>query len=242
MRLTPATPEQTQPARRATLRWLAVMLCTSLLAVWGRPQPAAGKQDRLDLEHLFAKQFGAWRLDEINGAFVRPTKTLTYRMYDQVLERTYVNNAGQRVMLSVAFGSEQSSSLQLHRPEICYRANGFEVREVVPGTTQAAGQKWAVTRLVATMPDRSEPVTYWTVLGGEVVQDAQSFRWRQWHFALRRELIDGLLVRVSSIEPPTPAAFALHDAFIAAIVKAMAPTQRDQVIGRLPPAAKAAVL
>ncbi len=235
MSLTPVSTEHAKPTRRAAMRCLAVMLSIALLAAWGKPQHRAkNEQARLDLNHLFAKQFGTWRLDDINSAFVRPTKTATYRMYDQVLERTYVNALGQRVMLSVAFGSEQSSSLQLHRPEICYRANGFEVRDVKPGTTQSTGRQWAVTRLVATMPDRSEPVTYWTVLGGEVVEDAQSFRWRQWRFALQRELIDGLLVRVSSIEPATPAAFALHDAFIAAMLGAMAPVERDKVIGEPP--------
>jgi EpsI family protein len=220
------------PTRRSALRWSLAMLSVALLAAWARPRVrVVAPEDRMDLDRLFPQQFGNWHLDAASSAFIRPAKASTYRMYDQVLERTYMNAAGQRVMLSVVFGSEQSSSLQLHRPEVCYRANGFEVRDITASTAQAAGRMWPVTRMLASLPDRPEPITYWTVLGGEVVQDAQSFRWRQWWFAAQREVMDGLLVRVSSIEPPSPAAFALQGEFIAQMVGAISPTNRNKVIG-----------
>jgi EpsI family protein len=220
--------------RRAAMRWCFAMLTVSVLAAWARPRPRrVSAQDQVRLEQLFPQRFGDWQMDAVSSALVRPAKEHAYQMYDQVLERTYINAAAQRVMLSVVFGSEQSSSLQLHRPEVCYRANGFEVRGITASMAQAVGRTWPVTRLVASMPDRPEPVTYWTILGGEVVQDAQSFRWRQWRFAAQREVMDGILVRVSSIETPSPAAFALHDAFIRQMVAAIAPAQRGKVIGTL---------
>jgi EpsI family protein len=222
------------PTRRAALRWSLAMLSVSLLATWARPRARSARaQDRVDLDRIFPKQFGDWHLDAASSAFIRPAKASTYRMYDQVLERTYINAAGQRMMLSVVFGSEQSSSLQLHRPEVCYRANGFEVRDITPSTAQASGRTWPVTHMLASLPDRPEPITYWTVLGGEVVQDAQAFRWRQWRLAAQREVMDGLLVRVSSIEPPSPAAFALQSEFIAQMVGAISPLERSKVIGQM---------
>lgn len=49
------------------------------------------------------------------------------KLYSQTLTRTYINNDGYRIMLSVAYGENQLSSdvTQVHRPEFCYVAQGF---------------------------------------------------------------------------------------------------------------------
>jgi EpsI family protein len=36
-----------------------------------------------------------------------------------------INPQGYRIMLSIAYGKNQSDALQLHKPEICYPAQGF---------------------------------------------------------------------------------------------------------------------
>src|SRR5207237_5766606 len=116
-----------------------------------------------------------------------------------VLQRSYVDSNGSGIMLCVAYGSEQSPALQVHRPEICYASSGFKVGEVERTAVQLAGHRLPVARLHATMVGRSEPVTYWMVLGDSAVADTSSFRWRQLSISLRREIKDGMLVRVSSI-------------------------------------------
>ena len=50
----------------------------------------------------------------------------------------------------------------------------------------------------------------------------------------RRRGAEGLLVRISSIEADSAAAFRLHEAFAAAMAGALAPAQRDFVIGSAP--------
>lgn len=204
------------------------------LAAWLKPLPAAvGRSARLDLDRVVPERFGAWRIDEASRAFVRAAdrQGRRYRYYDQVLERTFVDDAGRRIMLCIAFGAEQSSSLQLHRPEVCYRANGYAVRDLHGANLALAGRAVPAMRLDTELPGRREPVTYWTVLGGEVVADAGAFRWRRLAFAARRELADGLLVRVSSIDADRDGAWRLQARFADELLAALAPSDRARLAG-----------
>ena len=219
--------------RRAALGVAAAMGVAALLAAVGKPRGVESGERKLDLDKLFPASFGPWQVDAAMQAFVRPAAAQgrRYQIYDQVLERSFVGPGGQRVMLSVAFGSEQSSSLQLHRPEVCYRAGGYEVSDTHAAVLKLDDRAVPVTRLRAELPGRPEPVTYWTLLGGVVVADADSFRLRRLSFAARRELLDGMLVRVSSIDPDAPAAFEQHRLFAEELVRALPPADRAKVIG-----------
>jgi EpsI family protein len=88
-----------------------------------------------------------------------------------------------------------------------------------------------VTRLRAELPGRPEPITYWTLLGGVVVPDASAFRMRRLAFAARREVADGMLVRVSSIDPVAERAYARQAVFVRDMVRAMNPEARAKVVG-----------
>jgi EpsI family protein len=221
------------PTRRTALVLGAGMGAASLLAALGKPRPADGNAPRLDLDKLFPNEFGPWRIDPAMTAFVRPAAAQAKRfgIYDQVLERSFIGAGGQSIMLSVAYGGEQSAGMQLHRPEVCYQAGGFEVRGTHAAVMPLDARQVPVTRLRAELPGRPEPITYWTLLGGVVVADAGSFRLRRLSFAARRELVDGMLVRVSSIDPDAARAYAVHQAFAADMVRAMAPADRAKVVG-----------
>lgn len=222
-------------SRRDALLLFAVMGGISALAAIAKPVPQvrdAGAEVHLD--QMFPQQFDDWRVDEATRVFVRPTlrEEKQYGVYDQVLERSFVDGEGQRVMLSVVYGREQSRPLQLHTPENCYRASGYEVQGSQRTMLLLAGRPVLVTILQAEMPGRLEPVTYWTVLGGEPVTDLASLRWRRLSFAAHRQLPDGMLVRMSSINIDPKAAFELHRRFADSMLRAMSPERRAQVIGK----------
>lgn len=188
---------------------------------------------RIELDQIFPNEFDGWRVDAATRAFVRPAadQGKQYGIYDQVLERAYVNGDGQLVMLSVAYGSEQSGALELHRPELCYHYNGYQVLGFQVSKLVSAGRTVPVIDLQAEMPGRPEPVTYWIVMGGELVTNPRASNWRRMSFAVRREVLDGLLVRVSSINANPAAAFALHRRFADGLLRAMSPEHRALVIG-----------
>lgn len=222
------------PNRRDALRLGAGMAAAAVFAAWLRPVPrAADGAAKVDLDRIVPERFGDWRIDEASRAFVRAAdrQGRRYRFYDQVLERTFIDGQGRRIMLSIAFGSEQSSSLQLHRPEVCYRASGYEVRGTHGAALALAGQTVPATRLEAELPGRHEPITYWTVLGGEAVADTSAFRLRRFEYAARREVADGMLVRVSSIEPDAQAAWQLQARFADQLLRALAPADRARLAG-----------
>jgi len=259
---TPASPVASAPAMAPTppsssasgaRRSVGMALCIAaagLASVWLRPSVSAEAEARarVSLESLFPLEIpaaaqaadsvprGAWRLDPVAAGMVRPAfeAARRFQMYDQVLERTYVHPSGQRVMLSVAYGRQQSVGLQMHRPEVCYRAGGFRVTDVTPGTLSLPGTagQLPVVRLVATMPGRPEPVTYWRLLGEEPVQDETSFKVRQMLAGLGRGgLADGMLVRISTLDSDAAAGWRWQEAFARDLAAALSPAQRARVLG-----------
>lgn len=218
----------------------AAMGATAALAVWARPSRAvADARGRQPLEDLFPASAAGWQFDPRASGVVRPAteQGRVYGIYDQVLERVYAHADGRRVMLSVAYGAEQSVGLQMHRPEVCYPSSGFKVRELHQASVPVAGQAVPVTRLTAMLPGRPEPITYWSVLGDVAQTDAMAFRWRQITSGLRGQILDGMLVRVSSIDADDARAFRTHAEFADALARAMSPDHRRRVIGIAPPAA-----
>jgi len=190
------------------------------------------------LDDLVPAHFGVWSLDRDAASFVRAAdrRGRQTAVYDQVLERTFVHPSGQRIMLSLAYLGAQSSDMQLHRPEVCYRAGGFRVGEPSAARLQLDGRTLPVTRLVAEMPGRPEPITYWTVVGGRA-GEASVLPWSErLRRALKREDAEGVLVRISSIDPQAERAYALHGEFAADLARALAPARRDFVPGSTRPA------
>ncbi len=221
-------------SRRDALRLGAAMAGAAAVAWWLRPSaPKASERPEVHLDAILPNQFGEWSLDREAAAFVRAADARGRQVgfYDQVLERTFVHTSGARVMLSVAYLGTQSSDMQLHRPEVCYRAGGFRVGELIDDRLELAGRSVPVTRLVASMPGRPEPITYWTVVDGEAVSArAQGWLDRLQRMGQRRAAA-GLLVRISTIDPDSAAAFRLHARFAAGMTQALAPAQRDFVTG-----------
>jgi len=224
-----------QPDRRKALALAAAMTGAAALAVVARPsRRLADERAPIQLETLFPARFGDWQVAPGVTALVRPSQDAgkLYGIYDQVLERVYLGAAGEQVMLSVAYGTEQSVGLQVHRPEVCYPGGGFAVSGLERGALPLPGRALPVTRLLATQPGRSEPITYWTVLGDAVENDNRAFQWRQLAAGLRGQILDGMLVRVSTVDTDLARAYAQQARFAAALVGAVDPALRTRVIGK----------
>lgn len=221
------------PSRRRVLAMGAAMAATSAAAWWGRPQ-RRDEEPPPALDQIVPARFGRWVVDQRSEAFVQAPETLgrVYGIYDRVLERQYLDERGERVMLSMAYGGEQSEALQVHRPEVCYASSGFRVGPVSQTTLTAAGRQLPARRLHAIAPGRSEPVTYWVVLGDEVLANDAQMRWRRVTAGLRGRLLDGLLVRVSSLHRDPDNGYRVHAGFTADLAAALAPQWRPRILGR----------
>jgi len=185
------------------------------------------------LEQIFPTRIGDWRLDAAGPGVTITAREVgqRYQMYNQVLERSYVNAQGDRIMLSVAYGGDQSGSVQMHRPEVCYRSSGFKVSGQHAAVLQLGDRALSVTRLFAQTDTRAEPITYWALLGDELIGSGRSYQWAQLLSGLRGQVRDGMLVRVSSIDTQPERAYALQAGFVVALRQAIAPEQVARVFG-----------
>lgn len=222
--------------RRRALLAAAVMACAAFLAALGQPRrvDVTGRL-AVPLEQIFPAQVGTWRVDPAAAGLPISARELgrRFQMYSQVLERTYVNPQGERVMLSVAYGGDQSGSVQMHRPEVCYQASGFKVSRQQAFTLPLGARRLPAMHLFAQGDERPEPITYWTVLGDEVIGGQRHFQLAQLTAGLRGQTADGMLVRISTIDHDIGHAYSVQTSFAQALYAAVPPRFTNRVFGAL---------
>lgn len=216
----------------------AVMVASAATAIALTPKQlyAPGQKPETSLEDLVPKSFGEWHLaPDTAQQIVNPTVLASLaRFYTDNLSRTYVNNKGERVMLSLAYGADQSRAMQVHKPEVCYVGQGFVIDSPAKGNTLVEHDKLDIPnmRLVAKLGPRSEPITYWIRSGDYVVRG-----WFEQNVARAKNGLvkgytpDGLLVRVSTIDTNKEQAYKVHDRFIADLVAASPAKTRAMLLG-----------
>lgn len=188
---------------------------------------------KLELEAAFPKSFGSWVLDA-SAPIVLPSPDVQAaldRVYNQVLSRTYVNGSRQRIMLSVAYGGDQSDGTRIHRPENCYPGQGFAISANRVDAVQAPNFRLPVRRLVATLPPRVEPISYWMMVGETPTLSSMENKLAQLRLGIRGFVPDGLLMRVSSISREVDAEYPVHDRFIRDLFAALDVPVRRRVFG-----------
>lgn len=186
----------------------------------------------MDLERVVPREFGLWHEMAAAVQVVNPqSKELIDKLYSQVLTRSYVNSSGQVVMLTIAYGNDQRGNLEVHKPEVCYPAQGFTVYQNVTGSLATSSGSISVRRLETSMGPRKEPVTYWSTLDGGVVESRIQKRLSELKSTLAGRVPDGLLVRVSSIDPDTAHAWQVHQAFVDALLQSLPDADRARMAG-----------
>lgn len=187
------------------------------------------------LEELVPVNFANWRADDRTaGGIVDPqTAAMLDKLYSQMLNRVYFDDAGRRIMLSIAYGADQADDdVQLHYPEVCYPAQGFRVKSNRLDQLAVPAGAVRVRRLETQYGDsRYEPVTYWTIVGDQQSLSGWDRKVSEIRHGLRGEIVDGLLFRVSSIDRDSAAGFRAQDDFIKALVTALTPAARRQLVG-----------
>ncbi len=203
-------------------------------AAWRPSARLADSRPPVDLETMFPKQFAGWAVDtRMPVQLISPDVAAKLdKIYNQTLSRTYVNAQGDRVMLSVAYGGDQSDGTRAHRPEVCYPAQGFELRGDARATVALSGGELPVRRLVARQGGRNEPITYWMVVGERIALTGTEQKFAQLAYSMRGLVPDGMLMRVSTIDDDKARAFAVQAGFIADLAHALDPPEQRRIFGR----------
>jgi EpsI family protein len=210
------------------------MAGTAALTAMATPkQKVAAVHESFSLERMIPERFGNWRVDNTIVPLTPDAtqKELIETLYDQTLARTYVNDAGQRVMLSIAYGGDQSKQLQLHLPEVCYVAQGFDMLDANKGELATHYGQVPIKRLVARQNARNEPITYWVTVGDKAVSPGLGQKYQRFVYGLTGKIPDGMLVRVSTIEADAGNAYKVQDRFVNQMLDALSPHDRTRLMG-----------
>lgn len=212
------------------------MLAASGLALALRPiHKIADLGSAMDLEAMIPHTLGDWREEQQNTIqIVDPQqKELIDKVYAQTLSRTYVNSRGYRIMLALAYGKDQRDAMQVHYPEVCYPAQGFSLKDKQSGTLATASGLIPVTRILTSLGERNEPVTYWTTVGDRVVQTGIQKKLAEMSYGLNGKIPDGMLIRISSIDAGAAHAYKMQTQFADQMLSALTPEHRQRLNGNL---------
>jgi EpsI family protein len=212
---------------------LAMAGTSALTGALTPKQKVADARADFSLDKMIPASFAGWNLDtSVVPLAPDPTqKELIAALYDQTLSRTYVNAQGQRVMLSIAYGGDQSKQLQLHLPEVCYVAQGFDMVKDHRDELGTSFGKVPVKRLVARQNTRNEPITYWVTIGDKAVMSGLDQKMQRFVYGLSGRIPDGMLVRVSTIDADDAGAYRVQDRFVNQLLDALKPQDRARLLG-----------
>ena len=197
---------------------------TASAAYAATPRERMSLLGKAKLEDLVPRAFGTWsELPSNNVVVPQSDDSLAARLYAQTVTRVFVNNSdGTGVMALFAYGDTQSDQLQLHRPEVCYPAFGFEVLEsVAVNIALSQGAVIPARRLTAQSALRTEHVAYWTRIGEYLPQNGDEQRSAKLRTAFQGIIPDGILVRISNLQTTPDAGFAVNQRFAAQLIDAM---------------------
>ena len=179
-------------------------------------------------------QVGAWNSRDVSDLVApRQEGSLMAQLYGEVVERVYQHaQTGAEIMMLLAYGDSETNDLQLHRPETCYPAFGFQLSANKSARLPlAGGGGLPARRLVADAPGRRECIVYWSRLGEFLPIDNDEQRVDRLRTAFSGYIADGVLARFSILSSDTSAGLATVESFFPALVASVAPAHRSALIG-----------
>jgi EpsI family protein len=212
---------------------VAMAAASALTVAFTPTHKMATLQAQFSLDRMIPRRFGNWTVDDtmVPLAPDATQKEMLATLYDQTLARTYVDETGRHVMLSIAYGGDQSKQLQLHLPEVCYVAQGFDMVKDQHGELDTRYGRVPVKRLVMRQNTRNEPITYWVTIGDKAVTSGLAQKYQRFLYGLSGQIPDGMLVRVSTIERDEGNAYQVQARFVTQMLDALAPRDRMRLLG-----------
>lgn len=215
---------------------LASLCCAASVAAyhWTPSKMLADLKPPLSLKDQVPESFGEWRSVPAGSVVVPDPSQLEMinKIYNETLSRTYVNKQGEQVMLSLAYGRDQSERMQVHTPEICYPSQGYKVTPSQETSMTLGEQPHPVVRLVGTQGTRVEPITYWIVMGDHIVNGGPGDRRNvRFIYGFDDVVPDGVFFRMSSIGTDVDKQYALHQRFANDLSAALPKNVADRLIG-----------
>ncbi|RYE81780.1 MAG: EpsI family protein [Oxalobacteraceae bacterium] len=235
-------PVSATPSMRLPTRVCMVALVLMLAAAggaWLATPRLQEVQEAPSLDVTVPNAFGDWHVLQNRSAQVDVSQGVENpqeQPYDQTVMRTYVNSRGEQVMLALAWGQRQRQDVKVHRPEVCYPAQGYEVTRLGPGGSIAlAGAEFPVPTVSMLTNQRGsyEAVRYWIRIGDSYGGDGLRARWYILQEGIKGRIPDGILVRASQRITSTDQAQqsgVLMENFLTELVASVPPATRHLLV------------
>lgn len=197
------------------------------VAAWRKPHVHLDYLGREKLDTLVPKTIGPWNFVAASGLVVPPEDQLLKALYSQLLTRVYWDGQNPPVMLLMAQSGSQTGFLQIHRPETCYTAGGYQISAVEPHPIQLGTKVLPANRMDATAGGPMEHVIYWTRVGNKVPGSWKDQKLAVAEQNLKGIIPDAILVRVSTVTDDADAGVAAIDNFVRAMIGAIPADRRS---------------
>jgi EpsI family protein len=220
------------PSRRSLLIAAAMTAVAGATAAARLALGQGRKADPPQLQRIVPLHFAGWQeLPSAPSVVSANTQEMLASIYNEILTRVYAADDGYRVMLSIAYGGDQRGALRAHKPEVCYPAQGFKLIDVQDAALDTAHGRIPTRTLRTALGARHEPVMYWFAQGGRTGASPWDRRVQGLRMLLTGQVPDGLLFRVSSIDPDAPRAWQRQGDFARALLAACTPSARARLAG-----------
>jgi EpsI family protein len=200
------------------------------VAAWRLPRKSLDYLGQQKLEELVPKTIGPWKFVAASGLVVPPEDQLSRTLYSQLLTRVYSNGDGLSVMLLVAQSAGQTGILQVHRPETCYPASGYQISPVTEHRVQLGDTNLTTNALTATNEGTTENIIYWTRVGDRIPTTWKEQKLDVAEENLRGIIPDAVLVRVSTVSGDEAGARATLDQFTRMLIGSLPVSRRAVLI------------
>jgi EpsI family protein len=184
------------------------------------------------LEDLVPNAIGQRTRASVNAILIPRGEDAQDKSYDQVLTRYYTGGSAAPIMLLIAYGSAQVGNTEMHRPEVCYPAAGFRLRDWPDVPLQFLGATISARSLTALASGRIEQILYWSRVGVSFPTSSLGQRWAALRATMRGSVPDGVLVRISTIDPDRERALPVLSEFAGALLDAGGAELRMLLTGR----------
>jgi len=208
----------------------ALFAATAAFAQWRLPRRDLDRLGQQKLEDLVPKQIGNWKAIANNGVVVPPNDPLLNGIYSQELTRVYSDGENPPIMLLMAQNGTQTGFLQVHRPDYCYRASGYQISAVSPHPINIGSGILPASLMDATSGGPTEHVVFWTRIGDRIPESWTEQKIVVAEQNLRGIIPDAILIRVSVISGNSTAALGTIDRFVQQMLTSIPANRRSVFI------------
>jgi len=212
-----APGQQSVFSRREILAGL-LMASTAAVAAARKPNVRLDYLGPHKLEDVIPKRFGRWEFVTSSGLVIPPQDQLQLALYSQLLTRVY-SDGRDSIMLLIAYSADETGFLQVHRPEFCYTAAGYNLSDFARHSIRLQGSRsFTANSLTANRDASTEKLVYWTRIGDHI---PLSWAEQKLTFAgdnLKRLIPDAALIRVSTVGLDDAQALGLIDGFVSEMI------------------------